>query len=734
MRRLIDFYRLQIHVMRTWRPSTGSRLRRILATMIVSVLSFGIAVFLTPGVDLKAGAGIFSTALLAAIVLGILNVAIRPVFIAAFAAVSVIAVTIATLVFQVVSFLILPRFVDTLVVSGWFAALIASMIYAVATTVFVAIFAISSDDSYFAVLVQQLSARGQDVHRTDAPGLVVVQIDGLAREILTRQIQAGRAPHLSGWVRSGRYTLSGWEALLPPTTPASQAGLLHGNNDGIPAFRWYEKDAGRLMVTNHPDDAVVVESRISNGEGLLSNDGASVGNLFSGDAARSYITMATIKDKSQGLGRSTSFYSFFASPSNYLSTLSRFCAEVVKEYYQASRQVRGDIVPRMHRGMPYPFARATTNVALRDLSTALVVEEMYRGAPIIYVDYTDYDEIAHHSGPERAESLDALDGVDGAIATLEKAAGGAPRPYRFIVLSDHGQTLGATFLERYGKTLGDVVQGLMGSDATVQETTSSGEEFGQTNAFLSELTQVKGVTGGIARTALRSQTTDGVVDVGSTSPADADADQSPAGSASPAPEDRPDLVAVASGNLGLIFFPRLPGRVTFEQLATTYPRLVDGLAAHPGVGALLIRSEAHGALVIGRSGINFLDEDRIEGDDPVAQYGGRSREALIRLDTLQHCPDISVISLFDPAFGEVAAFEELIGSHGGLGGVQTLPLLLHPTEWTLDEELVGAPAVHRQIRRWAERYLDLRFGKGGTAEPLPMPGTAPERPSTAPAP
>ena len=318
MRRLIDFYRLQIHVMRTWRPSTGSRLRRLLATMIVSVLSFGIAVYLTPGVDLTPGAGIFSTALLAAIVLGILNVAIRPVLIAAFAAVSVIAVTIATLVFQVVSFLILPRFVDTLVVSGWFAALVASLIYAMATTVFVAIFSISSDDSYFAILVQQLSARGQDVHRSDAPGLVVVQIDGLARQILTRQIQAGRAPHLSGWVRSGRYTLSGWEALLPPTTPASQAGLLHGNNDGIPAFRWYEKDAGRLMVTNHPDDAVVVESRISNGEGLLSNDGASVGNLFSGDAARSYITMATIKDKSQGLGKSTSFYSFFASP-NQLS-------------------------------------------------------------------------------------------------------------------------------------------------------------------------------------------------------------------------------------------------------------------------------------------------------------------------------------------------------------------------------------------------------------------------------
>ena len=175
--------------------------------------------------------------------------------------------------------------------------------------------------------------------------------------------------------------------------------------------------------------------------------------------------------------------------------------------------------------MPYPFARAATNVALRDLSTSLVMEEMYRGAPIIYVDYTDYDEIAHHSGPERGESLDALDGVDGAIATLEKAAGAAPRPYRFIVLSDHGQTLGATFLQRYGKTLGDVVQGLMGSDAKVEEDASRVEEWGQTNAFLSELTQTKGVSGGLARTALRSQTTDGVVELGPSGADDAEADK-----------------------------------------------------------------------------------------------------------------------------------------------------------------------------------------------------------------
>jgi len=720
MRRVIDFYRLQIQVMRDWQPTGGSRARRLLVSLVISVLSLGGAVALTPGFDLTPGAPIIGTLLVAALVLGLLNVLVRPLFLALFGGISVIAVVIATLIFQVASFLVVGYVVRDLTVTGILSALVASFIYAAVNTVLVALFSITSDDSYFAILMQQVSAGREGVVRTEQPGLVVVQIDGLAQPILARQIRAGRVPHLSNWVRSGRYRLSGWEALLPPTTPASQAGILHGNNDGIPAFRWYEKGPGRIMVANHPADAMEVATRISNGEGLCSNDGASVGNLFSGDAARSYITMATIKDKSQGLGQSQTFMTFFASPYNYLGTIVRFVAEMLKENIQARRAIRAGVVPRMHRGRPYPIARAATNVGLRDVSTSLVIEEMYRGAPVIYVDYTDYDEIAHHSGPERAETFDALDGVDRAIATLEKAAATAARPYRFVVVSDHGQTLGATFLQRYGKTLGDMVRELMSGDAKLEEATARVEEWGQTNAFLSELTSVKGVSGGIARTALRSQTSGGVVELG---PAETDKSATAEGGSA---GDRPDLIAIASGNLGLVYFPQMPGRVTLEQLAEAHPGLVDTLARHQGIGAMLIKSEKHGSIVIGRAGINYLEEDRVEGVDPVAQYGGRSREAFLRLDGMDYVPDLSVISLYDPEFEEVAAFEELIGSHGGLGGPQTLPLIMHPAEWELDEELVGAPAVYRQIRRWAERHLDHRFGKDGSAEPLPTPARAPE--------
>ncbi len=719
MRRLISFYRVQIEVMRTWRPRRRSRIRRILVSLFVSALSLVGAVLLTPGFTLAPGGGWVSAALEGALLLALLNLIVRPLFIALFAAVSVIAVLVATVLFQVASFLVVPALLPDLHIEGPVTALVASLMYALVNTSLTSLLSITDDDSYWALLLQQLAAKRDGVIRTETPGLVIVQIDGLARPILQRQVQAGRVPHLSRWLRSGRYRLDGWEALLPPTTPASQAGILHGNSDGIPAFRWYEKEGGRLMVANHPDDALVIAGRISNGEGLLSNDGASVGNLFSGDAARSYISMATIKDREQGLGRSQTFISFFASPYNWLGTIVRMIAEVVKEYVQARRAERAGIVPRMHRGMPYPVARAATNVALRDLSTALVIEEMYRGTPTIYVDYTDYDEIAHHSGPERSETLDALDGVDRAIATLDKASANAPRPYRFIVVSDHGQTLGATFLQRYGRTLGNLTRSLMGGDATLAEAKGRAEEFGQTNAFLSELVQSRGVSGRLARTALRSQADGNVIDlrVGRSGRAAAESAEAVSKEAA----DRPDLVAIASGNLGLVYFPRLSGRVTLEQLADRQPGLVESLAAHPGVGAILLASEEHGSLVVGHEGIHYLRDDRVDGIDPVAQYGGHALASFRRLDGLQHVPDLSVVSLYDPEFDEVAAFEELIGSHGGLGGPQTQAMLLHPTEWELDEELLGGDAVYRQIRRWAERHLGHRFGRDGTAEPLPMP-------------
>jgi hypothetical protein len=338
---------------------------------------------------------------------------------------------------------------------------------------------------------------------------------------------------------------------------------------------------------------------------------------------------------------------------------------------------------------------------------------MYRGTNVIYADFTDYDELAHHCGPERVESFQALDGVDQAIATLVHATENAPRPYKFIVLSDHGQSLGATFKQRYGKSLGEYIRELMGGRATVVQSTSKAEGSMFVNAFLSEITKAKGVGPSVARAALSGRTTDGVVDL--------DAEEQPPAA------DESSIAVVGSGNLGLVWFTGNDHRLTVEELEELHPGLVSSVAAHPGVAMLLVRSKEHGAVVFGPNGTRYLDQDRVEGEDPTALFGPNTIMSLKREDAMKHAPDLLLLSQYNPDLGEVAAFEELIGSHGGLGGPQTEPFILHPVEWELDEALpVGAPAIYRNIRRWLES-IGIRLGS------QPEPAPAPVEPAAEPA-
>src|SRR3954463_5086607 len=135
--------------------------------------------------------------------------------------------------------------------------------------------------------------------------------------------------------------------------------------------------------------------------------------------------------------------------------------EMTKERYQAHHQRARDIHPRIERPWSYVVLRALTNVLLRDLNVRLLAEQMLAGTPVMYCDFTDYDEVAHHAGPTRPESVASLAGVDRALAVLERIAAAAPRPYEFVVLSDHGQSQGATFRQRYDEPLEAVVRRLM---------------------------------------------------------------------------------------------------------------------------------------------------------------------------------------------------------------------------------------------------------------------------------
>jgi hypothetical protein len=167
---------------------------------------------------------------------------------------------------------------------------------------------------------------------------------------------------------------------------------------------------------------------------------------------------------------------------------------------------------------------------------------------------------------------------------------------------------------------------------------------------------------------------------------------------------RDEPLVLASGNLGLVYFPDLPRRMTLEEIEERHPGLVGAVAGHPGVGFVLVRSERRGPLVLGARGERELATGAVRGEDPLAVFGEGAAEAVARTDAFAHCADLMVNSSYDPSTGEVHAFEEQVGSHGGLGGGQSRPFLLHPV--VLPEpagQLVGAEAVHRLFAEWLER-------------------------------
>jgi uncharacterized membrane protein YvlD (DUF360 family) len=698
--------------------STGRDVRDGLLGLLPTAVAVLIADAVSDGLSLD-GPG---TALLVAVEVAAGDALTRPALRVAAARLGAIAALLIGVGWQVLLVWAALRFVPGMRVSSVGAALVTLVMVALlgASTRW----AIGVNDTSYLVgdLLRRARSRrrraGDGPLHSGAPGLVVVQIDGMPWPLLEHGLMAGTLPNLARWIRAGQHVATPWWARVPSTTPSSQAGLLHGTDDGIPAFRWYEKDTGRLVVANRPEDAALIESRICSGDGLLSDGGVSISTMFSGDAAASHLVMSRA-GRGEGLGPGQQYLRFFASPFVFVRALLLAVGEVVKELWQGRQQRIRGVEPRVGRGGAYILLRALTNTLLRDLNVTLVAEHMMRGAPVIFVDFVDYDEIAHHAGIARPEAVDALTGLDRTLSVLERVADAASREYRFVVLSDHGQSQGATFRQLSGATLQEQVRRLAGTpDRDTVASTADAESWGPVNALLSAVL-------GQGRTATRWANRRG-------GPDEAGVLVGPhrgAGREQQREGEDPELVVVGSGNLGLVWFPRLPGRIPVDEITGRFPALLPGLLRLPGVGFVVVDS-ARGPLAVGPRGVRVLADAAVEGEDPLQPFGPRAAGDLLRVARMRQAPDLLVHSGIDPQTRDVHAFEELVGSHGGLGGWQNLAVLVHPADWTVDADLldpaaadlpplVGSVAVHRQLVRWLERAGTRRPAASGNPAPRP---------------
>ena len=586
-------------------------------------------------------------------------------------------------------FLVLTFGVGTLIMNGLLLQIFAPMFgiqikgaalilapigMAAVTTILSSLITINDDSSYYrAVFNDAEKKRKSDVK--DYPGVIIVEIDGLAYEVLREAVERGDMPTMKEMIEGNDYNLRMWETDLSSQTGASQAGILHGNNEGIVAFRWIEKSNGNQMmqcsgITKVPE----LEKRISNGDGLLVDNGASRSNLFSGDTDNVIFTFSKIMDFGKLYNKA--WYSVFSNPSNFARIIALFLADIVREIWsQITHSIR-NVRPRIKRGIMYIPTRAATNVFMREINTSTLIGDMMVGdVDVAYSTYLGYDEIAHHSGVRDSDAWIALRQMDEQIRHLTEANRYCPRDYQFVIQSDHGQTNGATFTQRYGQTFEDFVKSLLPEDMTVFAKMTSNDDH-----FVADYTPFARKEKKIEKEKKEAQ----------------------------ALSDS-EVIVLASGNLAMIYLTQWSKRLTYEELNDYFPELIPGIVNNEYVGFILVKSQEHGDLAIGKNGTYYLDSGEIDGENPLEGFGDNIVRHLKRTSSFEHTPDILVNSFYDEEADEVCAFEELVGSHGGAGGDQSKPFILYPSSWKVsDDDIIGAENIYKLLK---ENLAELKKNK-----------------------
>lgn len=551
------------------------------------------------------------------------------------------------------------------------------------------------------------------------PGIIMLEIDGLSINILKKAIDNNIMPTIKEWIDSSTHNLKEWETDLSSQTGASQAGILHGNNENIVAYRWVEKENdNKIIVSGKLSHAPLIEKRISNGEGLLV-DGISVSNMFSGDSKSAPLTSSKLGTLTR-INHKT-LNTVFLDTYNYQRIFTLFLWDILVELKSQIKHLIKNIQPRLRRTVVYAAVRAGANVVLREVTTDILTSEILKGEiDTAYATFMGYDEVAHHSGTQDEDVWPVLKQIDTQIQRLTNAIDMSNRGYKLVILSDHGQSNGATFKQKYGITLGNYVRRFLPDDLKVYRNEFNIDHF--RDAVFSENIKLKIVKEKIGdfrddifdentyfqniRDELENKKPAIIFDNEqyqnlrkkySNSLEYIKGHESIEQSTKKAKDS--ELIVLGSGNLGLIYLTEWKQRLTYEEIVMLFPELIPGLVKHPGIGFILVHSITNGGMVIGEDGIYYLDTDKIIGENPLVNYGKNAARHLKRQNTFNNMPDIMVNGFYDEKYDEVNAFEELIGSHGGLGGDQTKPFILYPSEWEDPGKLIGASSIYEFLKK-----------------------------------
>ena len=584
------------------------------------------------------------------------------------------------------------NFIPGIVIVDFNSGIIVLMVLAGVNTLLGIYFAFDIDDEFNLRTIKRIIGKKAEIRKSDEPGILFIEIDGLSERMMREAIKRGSLPTVKKLLDSGKFKLEGWETDYSSQTGAIQSGILLGNNSEIPGYRWWDRENGKMMRSGSIKDAFEIEKAHSNGEGLLKG-GASRGNMFSGDASETMLTVSTILDfgKRSGPG----FYVYLLNPFTFARLLSGFLYGVLREWAQnIAQRIRKDKFRVKSRNFFYAFTRAATCQVMQDVITFLVIGDVLRGLPAIYMTFPGYDDVAHYTGVDSRETFQTLEEMDRFFGRILRALEETPRPYKVVFLSDHGQTAGGTFENVWGISFDKLVRNAVShpvdiftnpevSEAWEKWQAALAEEQKQMDRRIKQLVPLRILLG-----TNNKKASDQLVKT--TDPADNLTDADP----------RPQLAVFSSGCSGLVYFTDAKVRLSLEELQERTPNLVYNILDHPGVGFVVVRSEVDGNIVLGKFGAYYLDKDEIDGENPLANFSPNAPALLKRLCHYQNAPDLLVSTAYDPISNTMPAFENQSGHHGGIGGDQSFPFLIHPVELSMDGEIVGAEAMYQQLMKW----------------------------------
>lgn len=615
------------------------------------------------------------------------------------------ALILNSLIFYLVSYAI------TGFTPGQYESFVIPLLMAVASTIITNIANIDYYDTYTKRIAEYVT-REKQIYERRFPGLIMLEIDGLSIDVLKEAIDKNMMPTVKGLLEKGTHTLKKWETDLSSQTGASQAGILHGNNKDIVAYRWVEKENNnKIMISGKLAHAPIIEKRISNGNGLLADNGTSITNMFTGDSDEPVLTSSRFKMFTYAKSLDVVFLEAYS----FQRVFILFLWEILLEFKSQIMHKIKDIKPRMRRSILYATIRAGANVLLREVATETIIGDMFKGEiNEAYISYVGYDEVAHHSGVRDNDVWKVLRQIDLQFDRIIKAEKSSKRDYEFVILSDHGQGNGLTFKQRYGITLANYVRRLLPEDMKIYNKTQFISDHFR-DAYMPENKQIGTImnkvddinTGFISEKIdnLKEKSPDFIhlehgKELREKYPNNLDYIRKYESKEQTTKKaDDSELIVLGSGNLGLIYLTQWKKRLNYEEIVALFPDLIPGLVKHSGIGFILVESYKNGPMVIGSEGIYYLDSDEIDGENPLKDFGENAAMHLKRHNTFKHMPDILVNSFYDSKNDEICSFEELIGSHGGLGGSQTRPFIIYPSKWEDPGELIGAKSIYDFLKK-----------------------------------